>query len=48
LLYFKIQLVLDLEIQSNLYIKGMRGNLQMCPLWTVVLYIQVTIICAMH
>jgi hypothetical protein len=31
--------------QSNLYIKGTQGNLNMCPLLTAALYIQVKIIC---
>jgi len=35
-------------IQLNLYIKGTQGNLQMCSLLAVVLYIQVKIICTIH
>jgi hypothetical protein len=41
-----IQSNLPLEgncIQSNMSIKGTQGNLKMCPLWAVALYIQVKI-----
>ena len=34
---------LDRHVQSNLHIKGTQGNLKMCPLWAVALYIQAQI-----
>ena len=36
------------ELQSNLYINGSQGNLKMCPLSAVSLYMQVKIICTIH
>ena len=36
------------QLQSNFYIKGTQGNLKMCPLSAVALYIQVKIICTTH
>jgi hypothetical protein len=36
------------KLQSYLYIKDTEGNLKMCPLWAVVLYIQVKIMCTFH
>jgi len=38
----------NLKLQSNLYIKGMEGTLKIWPLWAVVLYIQVQIVCTIY
>ena len=52
--WFSLQLSLSLlstntfKLQSYLYIKDTEGNLKMCPLWAVVLYIQVKIMCTFH
>jgi hypothetical protein len=35
-------------IQLSLFIQGTQGNLQMCSLWPVVLYIHVKIICTIR
>ena len=36
------------NVQSNLYVKDTQGNLKMCLLWAVALYIQVKIIRTFH
>jgi hypothetical protein len=45
IIVYGVDFVLALNTNSILYINSTRGNLKMWPLWAVVSYVQVKIIC---